>query len=487
MILTEKDNIIAECARCEKKILPTQLYASDGGVNGYCLDCFLGVGLGSCILSHTYKPIPVFCHMSTEKESGKRKLLYLGIELEIEHRAKDLAKSSYSLQSKYPLYVKHDGSLEHGLELVSYPQTAKYHQKVFNWYKLLKELREGKWTSYNNKRCGLHIHVNKTFFNEKDDILKIVLFFHKCFDKIKVFAKRHNVEYCKRWEQSLINDVKQYKGGTPLGSANNDRYTCINLQNTNTVEFRIYRGTLNYERFLASILFTDAVCNFVKGYSIVFFVNEKHKSNLLWEKFIDFIGKNDRYDFLKKYFKNHTLDNKQISKVVLSSHEDYDGVKMKKVQLATISNLKTICKLCEVGKYLFGGMEYEYVESELPEINLRDSLNYYIYNSGGNVDFLMPKHIARVKLNKNKLTFGQMAKIIYMYFTQGDGYILRIMNSNGDLYNECEHIRALFTIMGDFYEFRPHDWANMERQIQNFLSKMPFEYEIIREDVAGCV
>jgi len=343
MILTEKDEALISCARCEKEMLPTQLYAFDGEKGGYCLDCYLSTGMGSSILSHTYQPIPVFCHMSTEKEGTKRKLLYMGIELEIENRHMELTKYSYDLQSKYALYVKHDGSLQNGLELVSYPQTAKYHQKVFNWYGLLEGLRKDKSTSYDNKRCGLHIHVNRNFFNGKDDILKTVLFFYKCFNKIKIFAKRHNVDYCKRWEQSLVDYVKESKGGKMKVVSNEDRYTCINLQNANTVEFRVYRGTLNYERFLASILFTDAVCNFIKNYSIVFFVNEKHKSNILWGKFIDFIGKNDRYDFLKRYFKNHNLDNKQILKTVLPNYEDYSNSKIK-VTFKTIANLKTICR-----------------------------------------------------------------------------------------------------------------------------------------------
>ena len=383
MEITEKDINKIRCLRCMKEILPTMTYGFTGK-GGYCLDCWIALGYGRPILDHSYRPTPTFCHMSTEKDIGKRKLLYMGIELEVENKTIDLVRYAYSLQKEYSMYIKHDGSLVSGLEIVSHPQTLRYHQRVFNWYKLLEKLREDKFTSYDNGRCGLHIHVNKNFFNSRDDILKVVLFFYKCFNRIKWFAKRRDrdcAEFCKRWKQSLVDYVEKSKGSVEIAENNDDRYSCINLQNYDTMEFRIYRGTLNYNRFLASLLFTDAICHFVKSYSIVFFSNKEHKMSVLWDKFVEYITINERYSFLKKYFQKHDLEKPKI-KPLIPSHEDYIGKKKAedvKVSIVTIDNLYDICKDTGLESHVINALHYEFIESDFNMVDLKSGFYYYAF------------------------------------------------------------------------------------------------------------
>lgn len=486
MIITEKNNPLIPCVRCGKGRHPTQLYYFNGE-GGYCVDCFIGAGLGNAIIGHNYKPMPVFCHLSTEKEDTKKrtyrgkvikkghKLLYLGIELEIEHRSKDLVKYAYEMQREYPIYIKYDGSLQGGFEMVSHPLTSKYHQKIFNWYKLLEGLRKDNFTSYDNGRCGLHIHVNKNFFDSRDDILKVVLFFYKCFDKIKRFSKRRKMDYCRKWEESLVNLVESYKGNVEIKENNYDRYTCVNLQNRNTVEFRIYRGTLNHDRFLASILFTDAICYFTKNYSIAFIANKKHTGVILWKKFIKFVQENDRYEFLKKYFKRNNLDDDKLSKTAPPACEDYTG-KGYKVEITVVNNIKASCIGSGIEKYIIEGLSYEFVKDELSQMNLKDAFAYYMVSAVGKPSFLTPKRISRVLLKKKSVKSIKIARMIKLYLDTSE-YTLRIRDSGGALYKEAQ---GMFDLMVTVNLAKPD-----VKSMREFIETTDFKYELMRRDVVS--
>ena len=39
------------------------------------------------------------------------------------------------------------------------------------------------------------------------------------------------------------------------------RYTCVNLQNRDTIEFRIFRGTLKYNTLIATLQLVDRICD----------------------------------------------------------------------------------------------------------------------------------------------------------------------------------------------------------------------------------
>ena len=478
MIITEKDKGVTNCLRCGKEILYTQLYCFDGG-NGYCLECYVGAGGGRLIIDHSYKPTPIFCHMSTEKETKREKLLYLGIELEVENRAVNLGDYAYDIQKNNGIYIKHDGSLERGFEIVSHPQTAKYHQKVFNWYNLLEQLRKDRFTSYDNGRCGLHIHVNKNFFNNKDDMLKIVLFFYKCFNRLKRFSKRRDMNYCKKWKQPLVEQVEAEKGSVCLSRNNDDRYSCINFQNHDTVEFRIYKGTLNYDRFLASILFTDAVCNFIKDYSLVFFTNKKHKVSYLWNEFLRYIKVSDRYHFLERYFVKHNLDNNQTALTSeLPSKEDYlTDKKRYKVTLA-IFDFKELCKKVGIEeKYIPNGLIFEGEKQEFEYTNFNLPANLYLkqnYSSDGTkTDFVLPRCATRMILHKDNMIPKVMAKVL-VYMARKSDYYMNVVDEDG--YKEKMETPSRLI---DFIGGSGDDVVSM---INKFIHETTFGYEIIRGD-----
>jgi hypothetical protein len=280
-------DLFAFCENCQEYYYRDDVIYNDDDDYYYCENCYDNVSL---IRNYSYKPAPIF-----DKEKYEN-TLFIGFELEVETEYNnDTAKNLKNFLSKKNLkdrfYFKSDGSIE-GFEVVTMPTTLKkYHS--YNLKSILDYLKKLNCNSYDNKKCGLHLHVNKNFFN-KQDLNKIVLFFNNNKEKIKAFSKRKNYYYCQidNLNYTLNHYCKLYN------YHNEERYSAINLYNRGTVEFRIFRGTLNHNRFLATLQFIDALCNFIKETSAL---------SLSWNNFIDYLRLKNRYNHLENYLKENNL------------------------------------------------------------------------------------------------------------------------------------------------------------------------------------
>ena len=69
---------------------------------------------------------------------------------------------------------------------------------------------------------------------------------------------------------------------------------CVNLQNYNTVEFRIFRGTLKYDTFIATIQLVHEICTQAIKKS------DKEFESMSWSDFVKEIkDKKELIDYLK--------------------------------------------------------------------------------------------------------------------------------------------------------------------------------------------
>ena len=256
-----------QCDDCRSIIYEDEANHCDGRT--YCDMCYDHyLNEGSFIKQYSYKPEPIFLGDSTDN-------LYLGIELEVDlgENKNNVAKT---LSSYDELYLKQDGSLScAGFEIVSHPATLDYHTNSMNWTEIMKICTDNHYHSHYTETCGLHIHLSRKFMgkteNEQDlNIAKLILLFDKWWDKYIVPFSRRNFTTLERWaskpdmsydnsdtEQSIINKMKTCK--------NYGRYQAINLQNLHTIEFRIFRGTLNINTFLASLQFVVTISKFAKS------------------------------------------------------------------------------------------------------------------------------------------------------------------------------------------------------------------------------
>ncbi len=254
------------CDNCNEIYHSDDLIYSDRRDETLCESCYHENGRGS-IQDYAYKPAPKFRHFNPHtnqavfsRQPGNR--LYLGFELEVESPREYAEEVAQNLISDYDepenlFYCKHDGSLNEGFEVVSHPLTLRVH-KMQDYEDILKSLRGAGCKSHNTTTCGLHVHVSRSFFTLSETVkLGLFVYFNK--SRLETFARRTESSYAK-FKHVLRSDLK-------AAGHSEDRYEAINFKNRNTIEFRLFKGTLNFETFMATLEFCDAVSRFVKTVS----------------------------------------------------------------------------------------------------------------------------------------------------------------------------------------------------------------------------
>ena len=248
------------------------------------------------IHSYSYKPYAIFKIASNQVM--KSDTLYFGLELEVERdeSSVDVGKMAERIAKEDVYYMKNDGSLNNGFEIVTHPMTFEYIQEhkgdIFK--PMLDKLIEAGYRSYDSKTCGIHIHLSKKCFSTWQ-LYRFIKFFLDNRDFVTAISQR-KIEQLERWAtiEEESNDSIIYKAKKKSG--NSRRYSAVNLQNDKTIEIRIFRGTLNYLSFLKNIEFCYALFNFSRDIK-----------ETTVEAFKEYIEHSNEYAMLKKFIKTKNL------------------------------------------------------------------------------------------------------------------------------------------------------------------------------------
>ena len=248
------------------------------------------------IHSYSYKPAPLF--KTASNQPMKSDTLYFGLELEVERdeSSLDVGKMAERIVKEDVYYMKNDGSLNNGFEIVTHPMTFEYIQEhkgdIFK--PLLDKLIEAGYRSYDSKTCGIHIHLSKKCFSTWQ-LYRFIKFFLDNRDFVTAISQR-KIEQLERWAtiEEESNDSIIYKAKKKSG--NSRRYSAVNLQNDKTIEIRIFRGTLNYLSFLKNIEFCYALFSFSRDIK-----------ETTVEAFKEYIEHSNEYAMLKKFIKTKNL------------------------------------------------------------------------------------------------------------------------------------------------------------------------------------
>lgn len=282
------------CEDCGHLVHVSETHEIDGEY--FCPNCAPEHESSDNIHPYGYKPEPVFFGRELNG-------LHLGVELEME-----LPNPSSFVDEYVPeeIYAKQDGSLgSGGVELVSHPCTLSYHREL--WPDVLAAAREEGGTSHDNRRCGLHVHLERAYFGsdlvERDAaIYRFGMLFDKFWDNVVRFSRRR--EWQLHWAQrsdykttkkegSRVHaDKLRAKGGCE------GRYYCVNLQNENTVEIRIFNGTLREESFIAALELCQTFADYAKNH------NADEIAAATWDDVISYDG----FDTLKEYCNYRNID-----------------------------------------------------------------------------------------------------------------------------------------------------------------------------------
>lgn len=287
------------CEHCNRVISRDSANYEEDNDYPYCDSCYDYNGEGRYLHEYCYKPSPIFYGVNTR---------YFGVELEIDRggRNNKNAKTITELanQSNDNIYIKTDGSLDDGLEIVTHPMTLQYHMSKMPWRSILNVSVELGYQSHKASTCGLHIHVNRDSFGtnakEQDECVGRILFIVERFWSELLRFSRRTENQIRQWANrygykenpaEILDHAKKGERG---------RYAAVNITNWNTIEFRLFRGTLKYNTLIATLQLVNEICD------VAFFMSDEEVGILSWCDFVERLD-TEKYPELITYLKERRL------------------------------------------------------------------------------------------------------------------------------------------------------------------------------------
>lgn len=247
----------------------------------------------SLIHDYSYKPSPFFFGAGS---------YHFGFELEVEARNSSRYEGASVVQDALGgrVYLKEDGSLNDGFEIVTHPHTLENYHKEFNWT-FLDRLKDDGFRSWNTTSCGLHVHVSRTAFGKGDPWeigvphakrSRLILsrqshelrFMKLIYDnqrQVERISGRSSTRYASFEDKgNLVRKVK-------YGSQENGRFSAVNTENSETIEIRVFKGSLRKERVLSAIEFVHASVEYTRDIKVT-----SENRALSWIKFTGYVASN---------------------------------------------------------------------------------------------------------------------------------------------------------------------------------------------------
>lgn len=257
------------CYDCDEIIHTDDTYFYDD--EPHCRYCYEN-NHANGLHDYNYKPTPIF-HSVEGISNNEDNSLYLGIELEVDD-GEDREEVAEKIHSDLEwIYCKEDGSLNCGFELVSHPMTLDFAiNKKEDYREAFKYIINNGFRGHDTTTCGLHVHVNRTFLGDTTDtqdlnIAKIILLVNNLWSDMVKFSRRTESQL-ERWAKryGLIDNVDKNNEQEVVEccKGQSNRYFAVNLQNRNTIEFRLFRSTLKLDTYYATLQLVDNICRLVK-------------------------------------------------------------------------------------------------------------------------------------------------------------------------------------------------------------------------------
>lgn len=271
MVLCEScyDNHYVTCADCGSFIRTYDAHYSDDDGENYCDDCWEDHKEPKHL--YGYHEYGAFHFIGNDRDK-------FGLELETDtedrSNQRDYVEDLWDHFEDKFFYMAQDGSLNlggshSGVEIITMPCDFDYHMNEFPWEQITEIAKRHDYRSHDAGTCGLHVHVSRTAFGdtyEEQDLTaaKICVLMDRHWAKISKFSRRRNFEYCAK----LNADIKEYDSEDDAVEKAKSRavghYRALNLCNSNTVEFRVFRGTLNVNTIKATIQFVKNMVEYAK-------------------------------------------------------------------------------------------------------------------------------------------------------------------------------------------------------------------------------
>ena len=283
------NNHYTRCEECDSIIHNDDAYEYDDGY--FCHECYQRIRKNAAIHEYGYKPEPIFYGNSNR---------YFGVELEIDGAGKDDDYATEILDIANMrddhIYIKSDGSLDDGMEIVTHPMSLEYH-KDFCWEDIMHHAVRLGYRSHQTSTCGLHIHVNRESLGtdqyEQDEVISRILYFvEHHWNELLKFSRRS--EYAMNRWAARYGYENSPKAIMDKAKKNYGRYVAVNLCNYHTIEFRLFRGTLKYNTLISTLELVNRICE------LAVLMDDEEIAKLSWSEFVAGITEHELIQYLKE-------------------------------------------------------------------------------------------------------------------------------------------------------------------------------------------
>lgn len=264
---------------------------------------------------HCHRSIPHFQFKMLRMPKGDRNNPCFGGEIEVGKRN---AKGIHAVKFLNAMGLEHDDNSpiatekkDHmfwfssdtsvqGFEIVSQPMSlAKW--KSINLDKGFAKLEELGFCAWDSQRelgcsCGLHFHMSRSYMasntSNPEEVLTVVV--NNLEGDLKIFSGRRDFQWCRPFEEGRFWSYKLKNAEQPTetnrimntkdkaSGCHSNRYHMVNFTNDETIEIRIFRGTLNYETFIGDLQLVAMLCEIGKRFSV------EQACNVNWAYLVQF-------------------------------------------------------------------------------------------------------------------------------------------------------------------------------------------------------
>lgn len=208
----------------------------------------------------------------------------IGVELEVEFES-DNARNDFTEKESNWFYCESDGSLgSYGCEIITIPLLPKDAKDVQFWEKLTSTI-QNKASSWDTGRCGLHVHIGREILGRNEEqksetIGKLLFLYHHHLKdtRLNIGIYGRDRAYNDHDGKTDVGDAVKILGSEVLknkdiqnrvkdsvtSKSRETRYFDINLQNTNTIEFRKGKGSINPDRISIVVEYSERMCLYAK-------------------------------------------------------------------------------------------------------------------------------------------------------------------------------------------------------------------------------
>lgn len=239
-------------------------------------------------LIHDYSYRPDLIFHQTDDDTR----LYFGIEIETEHRHEDYgyrndaAEYANRLEGMDLAYLKSDGSLTCGFEIVTHPMSHDFFMNEADdlWQTISTLKSDYGMISWGTRTCGVHVHISRSGFNggaHQHRFLQLVynnkLFYEALAGRSSDRWASFSDIYDGRGDKRIMNKIIHHR--------ESNRYSAVNTINRDTLEMRIFRGTLNVRSLKSIINLAHASVEFTRNVS----VPQVRAGYLNWQNLVQYV------------------------------------------------------------------------------------------------------------------------------------------------------------------------------------------------------